>query len=181
MSVTAYEIAHARAVEAPAIRAMQARSLRELGRGFYAAATIESYLRAPGTLDVDLIEEGHYFVARDRAGRILGSAGWSQRQPAYARHGSPLATGADRAIVRAVFVEPDCARQGIGTALMHHVERDSLAAGIELLTLSATLSGVPLYLRLGYRAGQPRTIVLSDGAGLDVLDMSKSRGLRRAA
>lgn len=180
MSRTDYEIAHALPAEADAIRAMQARSLRTLGRGFYAPAVIESYLCAPGTLDDAVLAEGHYFVARDRQGHVIGSGGWSQRQPGYARGGPAVAVAADLAIVRSMFVDPDCTRQGIASAIMDRIETDSLRAGIVTLTLSATLSGVALYTHLGYLAAGSRTIVLADGARFGVVDMGKELA-RRAA
>jgi hypothetical protein len=63
---------------------------------------------------------------------------------------------------------------------MRHVEADSAGAGIATLTLSATLSGLPLYNRLGYLAARPRTIVLADGTKFEVVDMGKALA-RRAA
>jgi GNAT superfamily N-acetyltransferase len=180
MSRTEHEIAHALPTEAEALRVMQARSLRTLGRGFYAPDAIESYLRSPGTLDDAVLAEGHYFVARDGGGRIVGSGGWSQRQPGYAQGGPTIAVASDLAIVRSVFVDPDRARQGIGSAIMRHIERDSARAGIRTLTLSATLSGLTLYTRLGYLTARPRTIVLADGARFGVIDMGKEL-VRRAA
>ena len=57
-----------------------------------------------------------------------------------------MATARDFAIVRSVFVDPDYARQGIGSAVMSHIEIDSARSGMATLTLSATLSGVTLYM-----------------------------------
>jgi len=180
MSRIEYEIGHATAAEAGALRVMQARSLRTLGRGFYSPDAIESYLRAPGTLDDGVLAEGHYFVARDRNGRPVGSGGWSQRQPGYAKSGPAMAMARDVAIVRSVFVDPDHARRGIATAVMNHIEADSARAGIVALTLSATLSGLTLYTQLGYLTARPRTIVLADGVEFGVVDMGKEL-VRRAA
>lgn len=180
MSNIEYEIACATPGEAGAIRIMQARSLRVLGQGFYAPSVIESFLRAPGTLDEAVVAEGHYFVARDRAGRVVASGGWSQLQPGYSRGGPAVPVAADLAVVRGVFVDPDCARQGIGGAMMRQIELDSARNGIATLTLAATLSGVALYTRLGYRAARPRTIVLADGVGFGVVEMGKELA-RRAA
>lgn len=180
MSRVEYEFERATPAEADAIRVMQARSLRILGRGFYAPDTVESFLRAPGTLDDGVVAEGHYLVARARDGRIVGSGGWSQLQPGYARGGPSLPMAADLATVRGVFVDPDCARQGIGAAIMHHVEADSARAGIAALSLAATLSGVALYTLLGYLTARSRAIVLADGSRFGVVEMGKELA-RRAA
>lgn len=180
MSRIEYRIGPAMPAEAAALRVMQARSLRTLGHGFYSPEAIESYLRAPGTLDDGVLAEGHYFVARDGRGRPIGSGGWSQRQPGYAKGGPAMATARDLAIVRSVFVDPDHARQGIGSAIMSHIEIDSARSGIATLTLSATLSGVTLYTQLGYLTARSRTIVLADGVTFGVIDMGKEL-TRRAA
>jgi GNAT superfamily N-acetyltransferase len=181
MSGIEYEITLAGPADTEELRAMQARSMRLLGGRYYPERTIESFLRAPGTLDDAVVAEGHYFVARDRQDRIVGSGGWSQNQPGYAKGGAALPMSQDRAIVRSVFVDPDCARQGIGGALMRHVEGDCGRAGIALLTLSATLSGVPLYGVLGYVVLRPRVLLLGDGARLNTVDMKKDLSLRQAA
>jgi GNAT superfamily N-acetyltransferase len=181
MSETDYEIASARLADAEELRAMQARSMRVLGGRYYPERTIESFLRAPGTLDDAVMAEGHYFVASDREGRIVGSGGWSQIQPGYAKGEVALPMARDRAIVRSVFVDPGCARRGIGSALMRWIEADCARAGVTLLTLTATLSGVPLYGVLGYIVLRPRTLLLGDGAELRTIDMEKSLSPSRAA
>lgn len=156
------------------IRAMQAASFRGLGRVFYPQPIVESFLRAPGTLDDEVVGEGHYFVVRDERGRIVGSGGWSQRQPGYSSLGIARPIGGETAIVRSVFVHPDHARRGMGSAIMAEIEGDAAAAGIATLDLTATLSGVPLYRNLGYRVVRRRPIKLPHGGLFDVADMTKS-------
>jgi GNAT superfamily N-acetyltransferase len=156
------------------IRAMQARSMRALGRGFYAPQVIERFLEDVGTLDEAVVAEGHYFLVRDAGGAVIGSGGWSRRRPAY---GSGGAAEAARPVVRGVFVDPGHIRRGIATALMRHVEADASAHGCATLHLCATLSGVGFYGALGYRRLGPRTLRLADGTGFACVDMQAA--LRR--
>ncbi|NMB89636.1 MAG: GNAT family N-acetyltransferase [Chloroflexi bacterium] len=52
--------------------------------------------------------------------------------------------------VRNVFVRVDCHKQGIGTALMQHVEKMAQQQGIKRLFLLANLAAVDFYHNLGY-------------------------------
>jgi GNAT superfamily N-acetyltransferase len=155
------------------IRAMQERSFRALGRGFYSPSAIESFLCSPGTLDEAVIGENHYFVTLDADDAIVATGGWSQRKPGYAQGLTAAPLEADCAIVRSVFVAPERARQGLATALMAHVEEDALNAGIRKLKLTATLSGAPLYEALGYRTGRQFHITLGCGQRFGAVDMEK--------
>ena len=49
-----------------------------------------------------------------------------------------------------VFVDPHCARKGVGTALMKHAEQAALALGLTHFWLHASLTAVPFYQSLGY-------------------------------
>jgi GNAT superfamily N-acetyltransferase len=155
------------------IRAMQERSFRSLGRGFYSPSAIESFLCSPGTLDEAVIGENHYFIALDADDAIVATGGWSRRKPGYAHGLATSALEADCAIVSSVFVAPERARQGLATALMEHVEADARGAGIGKLKLTATLSGVPLYEALGYRTGRRFQIMLGCGEKFGAVDMEK--------
>jgi GNAT superfamily N-acetyltransferase len=181
MSRTEYVIVRANSTEVDAIRVMQARSMRALGRAHYSEEAIERFLRAPGTLDDMVVAEGHYFVVRDKHSRIIGSGGWSQLRPNYTQPGIGWVLPRDKALVRGVFVDPDVARQGIGTAIMQHLEIDGARAGVASLALTATLSGVPLYGLMGYLMVRPHAIVLSDGVKFRVADMEKSLLAAKAA
>jgi GNAT superfamily N-acetyltransferase len=155
-----------------ALRAMQARSMRGLGSAYYGAAVTEAFLRHAETLEEAVVEEGHYFLAEDARG-ILGSGGWSRRVPGYASAGRPAAPAADAATIRSVFVDPAAARRGIGSALMRHAEADAARHGVRRLELLATLSGVPLYTRLGYRATRAAELRLPDGSRFPGIAMAK--------
>jgi GNAT superfamily N-acetyltransferase len=163
-----------------ALRAMQARSMRGLGSAYYGAAAVEAFLRHADTLEEAVLDEGHYFLAEDAGGAVLGSGGWSRRVPVYADAVGHAAPAADEATIRGVFVDPAAARRGIGSALMRHAEADAGRHGVRRLELLATLSGVALYTRLGYRATFAAEIRLPDGTRFRGVAMSKPLGERPA-
>ena len=62
-----------------------------------------------------------------------------------------------------ICVEPEYARQGIGTALMEYACRDARDHGVELLWLDASLTAIPFYLSLGWEKGANLTESPLDG------------------
>ena len=86
----------------------------------------------------------------------MACGGWSARNTLYGgdqtkEGGDPrLDPATDAARIRAFFVDPDHARQGLGRALLRHAESAARAAGFRRLTLMATLPGEPMYRALGY-------------------------------
>lgn len=158
---------------------MHAQSIRQIGSQFYRPEVIERVLIEIGTLEATIIDEGHYFVMEEDGflgggnGRIVGSGGWSQLTPVYNLPSSKGRTLVDTAIVRAVFVDPQSVRQGIGRRVMERLEADACAQGIRRFQLTATLPGVPLYEALGYCSSARRRIILSDGSVFECVVMDK--------
>ncbi len=158
----------------PEIVALQRLSLRALGRGKYSDREIESYLRHTETLEAYLVEDATYFVACE-VGRIVGCGGWSLKPPAYGAmtRGPARVAGGAAAKVRAMYVHPDYARRGVGSLVLAAIERAIAAAGHRTAALDATLSGVPLYERRGYRAVGETAAELPDGQRLRFVCMQK--------
>ena len=175
-------IRHARPVDIPAIRVMQRSSMLGLGGQFYSDDEIAGFLIRYGTMDDAVVEEGHFFVAENRAGTILGSGGWTRRQPGYASGlGDDLQSGT-RPTVRSVFVDPTAARRGVASSIMARVERDAFEHGVRELALTATLSGGAFYERLGYRSSASERLALDDGGSFSCVSMTKRlRAAGRAA
>ncbi|PAP97166.1 GNAT family N-acetyltransferase [Mesorhizobium wenxiniae] len=119
--IRSYVIRQARPVDIPAIRAMQERSMWVLGGDFYAAAEIADFLTQFGTMDDAIVEEGHFFVAEDHRGAILGSGGWTRLRPAYAD--ALGSRDAEWPSVRGVFVDPAATRHGVASEIMLRTER----------------------------------------------------------
>lgn len=172
-----FHIRRAEMIDVKGLRQMQERSMRIIGGRFYDTETIESFLRTVGTMDDAVVAEGHFFAAIDFSGHYAGSAGWSRRMPGYASHGieNPGEVDVDHgpAVVRSVFVDPDRARAGIGLALMQAVEMDAWNQGIQVIGLTATLSGLAFYQSCGYRAVGEGALDLGDALALDYVVMTK--------
>jgi GNAT superfamily N-acetyltransferase len=164
----------ARREDRPEIVALQQASLRHLGRGYYGEREIESYLRHTSTLEEYLLEDRTYFVACI-GGRIVGCGGWSLKPPAYsAVTREPGGTHAEvLPKVRAMYVHPGFERRGIGRLLLAEIESDIVAAGHQYAALDATLPGVPLYERCGYRAVGETAAELPGGLRLRFICMQK--------
>ena len=134
---------------------MQAHSLRELAAPYYGAEAIEAFI-ATGTMDRTLLMGGTYRLALIDD-RIVGAGGWSTDEPGYAAHihGQPANDVEIEARVRSVYVHPGYARRGIASTLMRLIESDIMAAGFDTACLAATLSGLPLYRKLGWKGSLP--------------------------
>lgn len=164
--------------DVPALRELIPVSVRALSAGFYSAAEIESALLHVFGVDTQLIDDGTYFVA-ERAGEILGCGGWSRRRTLYG--GDQAKTHADTLLdpnvaparIRAFYVHPESARQGIGRALLAACTSAARLAGFRRLELVATLPGEPLYRALGFEAHESFGISLPEGISLASVRMSR--------
>lgn len=155
----ANELVIRRAVEAdvPALLHLQSRSVRELGRRDYTVEQIDAFLDHIGTMDPQLVSDRTYFLA-EVAGQVVGCGGWTYREHNYEDAVLPpglalslIDSDAMTAYVRAVFVHPDWVRCGVASRIMQRTEADIEAEGFQRIRLLATLTGVPLYQKLGYR------------------------------
>ena len=153
---------------------MQALSFRVLGAPYYGSEVVEAFIEV-GTMDRSLIDDGTYFIATFD-GRIVGCGGWSRRAPSYAAFmsGTVAISGVRAATVRAIYVHPEFARRGIASAVMATIEAEIAAAGFATASLAATLSGIPLYRRLGYRGEEPIILRLPTGHKIITVGMTKS-------
>jgi GNAT superfamily N-acetyltransferase len=155
------------------------RSARGLGAGFYSHQQIESAVRYVYGVDSTLIEDGTYFEAFIGA-RLAGCGGWSQRDSLYGGDQRPagssalLRPGIDAARIRAFFIEPEFARQGVATALYQRCVCEAKSAGYTRLALAATLPGVPFYRSLGFESDGEAEEHLPDGVRITFVRMSRS-------
>jgi GNAT superfamily N-acetyltransferase len=130
-------------------------------------------------VDTDLIDDETYFVAETNSGQLIGCGGWSRRRNLYGgdqyeiRNSEMLQPGIEPARIRAFFIHPDYARQGIGRAILTTCERDAFAHGFQTLELMATLPGVPLYEVEGYVKDEPFDLDLDEGITLPLIKMTK--------
>jgi GNAT superfamily N-acetyltransferase len=165
--------------DCPVLEALIARSIHALGAGDYSHEQIEAALRGAFGVDRQLIVDGTYYVA-EIGTRIVACGGWSRRRTLFggdahtARDATQLDPAHDAARIRAFFVDPSVARQGIGSALLTRCETDATAYGFRRFELMATLPGSRLYAARGYVAGAPVFYRLTPALTIEFIPMAKS-------
>jgi GNAT superfamily N-acetyltransferase len=75
--------------------------------------------------------------------------------------------------VRSIFVHPSYARLGLGSRLVRHAETAAAAAGFRRAELWATLTGVPLYRKLGYAELSRFAVTAANGVAVPAVHMAK--------
>lgn len=170
--------------DVPRLQQVIEASVRGLQAADYSPAQIEGALKTVYGVDSQLIADGTYFVAEvsePHTGQmqIVACGGWSKRKTLYggdqfaAREDSLLSPSHDAAKIRAFFVHPTWARQGIGTMILEACERAAIDAGFSQLEMGATLSGVPFYRAKGYIEVENQFAPLGNGEVLPVVRMAK--------
>lgn len=161
-----------------ALRDLIERSVRGLQAGDYTPAQMDGALGHALGLDQQLIADRTYFVA-ECEGAIVGCGGWSFRKTLFGSDGGPnresalLDPAKDAAKIRAIFVHPNWARRGIGSAILEHCEEAAQAAGFRRFEMGSTLTGVALYKLKGYVEGERIAVPLPNGEALPVVKMTK--------
>jgi GNAT superfamily N-acetyltransferase len=169
----------ANATDIPGLETLIPLSVRGLQASHYSPAQMDAALGTVFGVDRQLIDDGTYYVV-EQGGVIVGCGGWSRRQARFgasaARDGEdPLLDPArDAARIRAFFVHPSFARQGIGRELMQASEEAVRAAGFLRVDIVATLTGEPLYTAFGYTVVERFEIPLANGHFLPVVRLTKS-------
>lgn len=168
----------ARADDVPTLNALIERSARALSAGFYTQQETESAIRYVFGVDTTLIADETYFVA-EREQRVVACGGWSRRRTLYGGDQRPVGERslldplADAARIRAFFVAPEAARQGIGRRLLDACMAAAAEAGFQKLELMATLPGVPLYAACGFREVEHVVERLPDGVAVGFVRMTR--------
>jgi GNAT superfamily N-acetyltransferase len=187
------QIRLARTDDVAALNALIARSARALSRDHYTDAQIEAALLSAYGVDTQLILDGTYYIA-EYAGVMAGCGGWSRRAKIFGSDArqerqdegvaqdasrTTLDPAVDAARIRAFFIEPKFARQGLARALLAQCERAAQDAGFTTFALMATLPGVAFYEAAGYSAAAPEQHTLSNDVVITFVPMRKS--LKREA
>ena len=164
--------------DVPALAALIRLSSRTLQATYYSALQIEAALGPIFAVDRQLIRDGAYFVIEHNS-TIIGCGGWSKRKSLYGGdNGRPtedamLDPKSDAARIRAFFVHPSWARQGIGKSILKACESAITSAQFYRADLVATLAGEPLYAAFGYAVAERYEIPMTNGLSLPVVRMSK--------
>jgi GNAT superfamily N-acetyltransferase len=157
-------------------------SARELSAQVYTSAQIEGALRGTYGVDSQLVKDGTYFVVEDGT-QTVGCGGWSRRRTIFGgdsfgqRDDAALDPRFDAAKIRAFFIHPDHARQGIAKLVLKHCEAEAIACGFSRFELMATLPGLPFYASQGYEQGAPILHALGDGLTIEFVPMTKAAPL----
>src|SRR4051794_19266364 len=156
-------------------------SIREIFPSFYDERQTESSVVYVGHLDMQLIEDGTYFV-HEADGEIVACGGWSRRNKLFAGRGDAdddnrlLDPATEPARGRAMFVRGDWTRRGLGRTILDACEDAARAEGFSELVLGATLAGAPLYRAYGFEDVGVLSVEMPDGVRVDVISMRKAIG-----
>ncbi len=174
-----FEIREANEGDVDLIGSLIAESVRGLAKGIYNEIQIELSIRSVFGVDHQLIADGTYFVA-ESANEIIGCGGWSRRKTLYgastydrSREPELLDPETDSARIRAFFVHPSAARQGLGRAILERCESEASAAGFRSAEMMATLPGVPLYEACGYMRGEYAAVHVGGDIDIECIRMRK--------
>jgi GNAT superfamily N-acetyltransferase len=167
----------ATAADAPQISALMRASVLDLFPRYYDARQTASAAVQIAHLDMNLIEDGTYFV-HEAGGEIVACGGWSRRNKLYNGSGAGdddrlLDPATEPARVRAMFVRADWTRRGLGRAILDACERTARAEGFTRFVLGATLPGEPLYRAFGFREVGRVTVTLPDGVSVECVAMER--------
>ena len=164
----------------PRLSSLMKQAVEELSTSFYSAEQTQNAAKYLTNPDPDIIGDGTYFVV-EHLTEAVGCGGWSTRRKLFTGSEDQESLSADRlnplseaAKIRAFFVIPQYARQGIARKIYEQCESAALLAGFQSLELMATLPGVPLYRALGFKDGEEVNIELPNGSSLPCLSMFKS-------
>lgn len=169
------------AADAPRLAVLIEASVRGLQAGDYSPSQMEQALGTWLGLDTQLIADGTYIAVEpdDDPATLVACGGWSRRKTPFGsdhrpgRDDSLLDPRVDAAKIRAFFVHPGWARQGIGSRILEMCEAAARAEGFTRFEMGATLTGIPLYRRHGYVEQEREELPLANGETLPIVRMRK--------
>lgn len=162
----------------PGLTSLIRDSVLGLSDSDYSPAQLASALAHLFGVDSRLIEDGTYYVV-EAADRPVACGGWSRRRTLFGgdryadRSDDRLDPATEAARIRAFFVRPEFARRGIGRLMMEECERAARESGVRRMELMATLTGIPLYERSGFRLLERVDLELPDGVAFPLARMAR--------
>ncbi len=164
--------------DSAAVAALMQASIRGIFPTFYDAAQTEAIAGYYDQTDPALIADGTYFVIEED-GEVVACGGWSRRPrlPTGTVAGGTgdrlLDPATEPARIRLMFVRPDRVRRGLATRILQECEKAARSEGFRRLALMATLPGISLYERNGFRIVERTQITLPNGITLPSATMEK--------
>jgi GNAT superfamily N-acetyltransferase len=173
--------------DVPVLRRLIDASVRRLQSQDYTPRQIDSALRTVFGVDSQLIGDGTYLLVEtvpapsdtNQQPVIVACGGWSKHKTLFGgdrwhdRQDDLLDPTRDAAKIRAFFIHPDWARQGIGTLLLDACEAAARAAGFTRFEMGATLTGVKLFQQRGYVPVERLEVPLEGDTTLPIIHMVK--------
>ncbi len=179
MGTTSITIRKATLEDVAVLRSLIAESVRTLQAIHYTVEQREGALGTVFGVDTQLIRDGTYLAA-EAGTSMVGCGGWSRRKTTFGsdhaaeRDDAQLDPARDAAKIRAFFVHPEWARQGIGSRILEACEAAAAAEGFTRFELVATLAGEPMYRARGFEPGEAFEVPLENGVKLPVVRMTKT-------
>lgn len=173
-----FTIRKARLEERGHLQKLIAASARGLSKADYSDEQVEAAIATVFGVDSALIDDGTYFVA-EQAGELIGCGGWSKRKTLFGgdqfatRDESLLDPESEPAKVRAFFIHPDWARQGVARAILARCEEEARRAGFSAVELMATLPGIKFYEACGYDKSGQMDYEIAESVTLPLVPMRK--------
>ena len=161
----------------PAIKKLMDQSIAKLLGNYVNEEELEASFESMG-LDDQLILDKTYFLI-DFEGVLVGCGGWSNRKTLFGGNHTPnrsndfLDPNHDAAKIRAMYTHPNWARKGIGTFILELAEKEACNAGFKRCELMATLSGIYLYKRRGYKIDEEIFYKSKKGNSVKMYKMTK--------
>ena len=155
-------VREATADDVEAIRAVHAASVRVLATSHYDASQISSWSD---------VEEADYSIPADGSHVVVAE---DEGDGADRRVVGFGAVDLESGEVRAVYVHPEHAGEGVGSAILRELEERAAEEGLTDLHLTASLNAVPFYERHGWVSTEPTNHELTDGVELEAVAMEKS-------
>jgi len=173
-----YTIRPARFDEIVILNQLIEASSNGLGKWFYTPEEIAGLNRYVFGVDKELIEDQTYYVI-EKNGALAACGGWSRRKTLFGGDQSAsripgyLDPQKDAAKIRAFFIHPDFARQGLGSMLLEHCEHEARKAEFTAVELMSTMPGVPFYTSRGFIGKDYYSLELPNGLMVRLLPMRK--------
>ncbi len=174
-----YQLRVAQLSDVEELRVLISTSAHGLSHGDYSEEQVDGALQGVFGVDTQLITDGTYYVMT-KEGAVVACGGWSYRATLFgsdnlnSRDPRKLNPTTEAAKIRAFFVHPDHARQGLGRWLLTHCEDCAQKSGFSKFELGSTLPGKRLYEVCGYISGEPVDHEMENGLILRVIPMYKS-------
>lgn len=164
------EVREAEPADRRAIRDVHVASVRGLAADSYDDAVIEAWTgdedRDPSVYAVD--DEDVVFVVADDGGEVVGFGELAAGPDATASY--DLAADAE---IRAVYVGPEHAGEGVGSALLRELENEGRDRGVSTVVLTASVNAAAFYEHHGYERIERTTYAFGEDATGPVVVMRK--------